>query len=338
MVSPPSSKSSADGPALAADAALPRSTPESTRLLSPSDTPLPSPPESPPRLGPESPGPDRPAPERLGPESPGPERPPIAESDFCEADETPLIPESSIDRAPDPPAFEIPLPPSDGEDAPTIDSMARSSLSRSSPRTLSPSMRSAPESPPGEESESPELLFEALLPFPTPVSEADGPLAWGVVKIDSAPSSRISWSSSSAAAPARSSSRTSPGRSSSSSSIPEAESSPRVRTSRSTSSVLNLIVAPSRIGNSFLRSTRRLTSSTETPRSRAASSGDMNLPAMAALTGAGDGGSLLRQCRRIPHRSPRSRPRRAPPEWPAEPVTVEFAQPGHLPRRPRASS
>ena len=208
------------------------------------------------------------------------------------------MPDSSIARSPEPPALEIPLPPREGEDAPTIDSMARSSLSRSSPRTLSPRTRSAPERPPGEESERlgeeserPELLFEATLPFPTPVSEADDPFAVGVEKIESAPSSRISWSSSVASPgpPAGALSRTSSGRSRSSSPLPlpEPDSSPRVRNSRSTSSVLNLFVTPSRIGNSFLRSTSRLTSSTETPRSRAASSGDMNLPAMAALTGAG---------------------------------------------------
>ena len=133
------------------------------------------------------------------------------------------------------------------------------------------------------------MLFEATLPFPTPVSEADGPLAVGVAKIESAPSSRISWSSSVASPgpPAGALSRTSSGRSRSSSPLPEPDSSPRVRNSLSTSSVLNLFVAPSRIGNSCLRSTSRLTSSTEMPRSRAASSGDMNLPAMAALTGAG---------------------------------------------------
>ena len=135
------------------------------------------------------------------------------------------------------------------------------------------------------------MLFEAPLPIPTPVSDVDDPLAAGVEKIDSAPSSRTSWSSSVALpGPSASASlRTRSGRSRSSSPLPEPDSSPRVRNSRSTSSVLYLIVAPSRIGNSFLRSTSRLTSSTETPRSRAASSGDMNLPAMAALTGAGTG-------------------------------------------------
>jgi len=54
----------------------------------------------------------------------------------------------------------------------------------------------------------------------------------------------------------------------------------RSAATRSISSVLNLSVAPSRIGNSFLRSTSRCTSSTLTLSCRAASSIDRNFPAI----------------------------------------------------------
>ena len=197
------------------------------------------------------------------------------------------------------------------DDAPLIDSRMKSSLSGASPIPLSAKITSAisevpPATLPMDGIERPEGLLDPLAI--TSAGASLRTIVWDALRMSEASVEKIDSSISKASAGAISSRRmssasmplsvgvagggewlgvesatgiaTSDMPSTSSERLSACELSAVAEAHRSTSSGLNLCVAPSRMEKSFLRSTRMLTASTLTPSCRAVSSSDRNFPAM----------------------------------------------------------